>query len=107
MVRFGIALMRPPNESLKYLFSFRLQTAISLHSTLVLVKKVNAGEKISYEDEYTTTETEWIGTVPIGYGDGWHQNFKATGVLVEGKRFPIVGAITMDQLMIGLDRKYP
>ncbi|CAF3419340.1 unnamed protein product, partial [Rotaria sp. Silwood1] len=107
MVRCGKALTGPPNESLKNLLPFRLQTAISAHSTLDLVKQVNASEKIGYSGEYTTTETQWIGTVPIGYGDGLHQYFKATGVLIEGKRLPIVGRISMDQLMIALDRKYP
>ncbi|CAF1487155.1 unnamed protein product [Rotaria sordida] len=107
MVRCGKALTGPPNEPLKQLLPIRLQTAISIHSTLDFVKQVNASEKIGYGGEYTTTETQWIGTVPIGYGDGLHQYFKATGVLVEGKRLPIIGRIAMDQLMIALDRKYP
>ena len=107
MVRCGKALTGPPNEPLKHLLPFPLQTAISLHSALSLVKQVDADEKIGYGDEYTTNETQWIGTVPMGYGDGWHQDFKATGVLVDGKRVPIVGRISMDQLMVALDQSYP
>ncbi|CAF3812677.1 unnamed protein product [Rotaria sp. Silwood1] len=107
MVRCGKALTGPQDESLKHLLPFTLRTAMSVHSTLDLVKLLNATEKIGYSGTYTTTEPEWIGTVPIGYADGWHQNFKGTGVLVEGKRLSIVGRISMDQLMIGLDRPYP
>ena len=107
MVRCGKALTGPPNEALKHLLPVPLQTSISVHSALSLVKKVEAGEKIGYSGEYTTQEAEWIGTVPMGYGDGWHQNFRATGVLVDGQRVPIVGRISMDQMMVALNQSYP
>ncbi|CAF1404868.1 unnamed protein product [Adineta steineri] len=107
MVRCGKALTGPPNEPLKHLLPVPLETSISIHSQLSLVKQVDAGEKIGYGDDYTTNETQWIGTVPIGYGDGWHQDFRRTGVLVDGKRMQIVGRISMDQLMLALDREYP
>jgi alanine racemase len=71
------------------------------------VKQLDAGEKINYGGEYTTTQTEWIGTIPVGYADGWHQQFRTTGVLVDGKRVPIIGRIAMDQLMVALPQKYP
>jgi alanine racemase len=71
------------------------------------VKQLDAGEKIKYRGEYTTTQTEWIGTIPVGYADGWHQQFRTTGVLVDGKRVPIIGRISMDQLMVALPQKYP
>jgi alanine racemase len=107
MVRLGKALMGPPNEALKHLLPFQLQTSLSLHSILGLVKQLDAGEKISYGGEYTTTEKQWIGTIPMGYADGWHQQFKANAVLVDGKRVPIVGRISMDQIMVALPQKYP
>ncbi|CAF0892477.1 unnamed protein product [Adineta ricciae] len=107
MVRCGKALTGPPNEPLKAFLPIKLQSVISLHSVLSLVKEVEAGEKIGYADTYTTTKKQWIGTVPIGYGDGWHQNLKPTGVLVEGQRMEIVGRISMDQLMVALDHEYP
>ncbi|CAF3404087.1 unnamed protein product, partial [Rotaria sp. Silwood2] len=106
MVRCGSALTGLLKQPSEQPLPFPLKTAISVHSTLDLIKQVNASEKIGYGGTYTTTQTEWIGTVPIGYADGWRQNFKPIGVLVEGKRFPIVGRIAMDQLMIGFDRMY-
>ena len=107
MVRVGKALMGPPNEALKHLLPIPLQPSLSLHSTLILVKQLDAGEKISYLGEYTTTQKQWIGTIPIGYADGWHQQFKANTVLIDGKRMPIIGRITMDQLMVVLPQRYP
>jgi alanine racemase len=107
MVRLGKALMGPPNEALKHLLPFQLQTSLSLHSILGLVKLLGAGEKIGYNGEYITTENQWVGTVPVGYADGWHQQFKATSVLVDGKRVPIIGRIAMDQLMVALPQQYP
>ncbi|CAF3382849.1 unnamed protein product [Rotaria socialis] len=106
-VRCGGALIGLLKEPLEQPLSFPLQKAISVYSMLDLVKQVNASEKIGYGGTYTTTQTEWIGTVPIGYADGWRQSYKPISVLIEGKRFPIVGRIVIDQLMIGLDRMYP
>lgn len=108
MVRIGRALTGPPVDSLQHLQPFPLErSTITLHSTLVLVKLLNAGEKVGYDETYTTKKKEWIGTVPIGYADGWRQQFKTNGVLVDGKRVPIVGKIAMDQLMVALAQKYP
>ncbi len=107
MVRLGKAVMGPPNEALKHLLPFELQSSLSLHSILGNVKQLGPGEKISYGGDYITTKTEWVGTVPMGYADGWHQQFKATNILVDGKRVPVIGRISMDQLMVGLPRKYP
>ncbi|CAF2814748.1 unnamed protein product [Rotaria sp. Silwood2] len=107
MVRLGKALTGPPNEALKHLLPFELQHTLSLHSVLDFVKQLDANEKIGYVGEYVTTESQWIGTVPIGYADGWHQQFRTSHVLVDGKRVPIVGRIAMDQLMVALPQKYP
>lgn len=107
MVRLGKALMGPPNEALKHLLPFPLNQTFSLHSILDVVKQLKVNEKVGYSGEYTTKDTQWVGTVPIGYGDGWHQQFKNISVLVDGKRVPIVGRISMDQLMVALPKYYP
>ncbi|CAF3941275.1 unnamed protein product [Rotaria sp. Silwood1] len=107
MVRLGKALMDPSNEALKHLLPFELQHTLSLHSILDFVKQLDANEEIGYEGEYVIRESQWIGTVPIEYIDGWHQQFKTSRVLVDERRVPIVGRIYMDQLMIALPEKYP
>ncbi|CAF3838095.1 unnamed protein product [Rotaria sp. Silwood1] len=98
--------MGPSNEALKHLLPFELQHTLSLHSILDFVKQLDANEKIGYEGEYVIRESQWIGTVPIEYVDRWHQQFKMSHVLVDERRVPIVGRISMDQLVIALPQKY-
>ncbi|MCK5317651.1 MAG: alanine racemase, partial [Anaerolineales bacterium] len=57
---------------------------------------------ISYGHIYTTTSEERIGTVPVGYADGFRR-VEGNEVLVRGKRVPVVGRVTMDQIMVQLD----
>lgn len=107
-VRFGISMYGlSPSNAMKNMLPFPLQEAFSLHSSIIHIKKVNKGEKISYGATYETKEDEWIGTVPIGYADGWIRKLTGTEVLVDGERVPIVGRICMDQLMIRLPEKKP
>ena len=107
MVRLGKAISGPPNEPLRDRLPVLLQPTLSLHSTLDLVKLLNPGEQVGYLGEYAPNQTQWVGTIPIGYGDGWHQQFKTSHVLVDGKRVPIVGRISMDQLVVALPQRYP
>ncbi len=60
------------------------------------------GDGISYNVTYRTKTEEWIATVAIGYADGWLRRLQGFEVLVDGKRVPIVGRVTMDQFMIHL-----
>lgn len=108
MVRVGRALTGPPNVKLEAMQSVPLvPMKASLHSTLILVKQLNAGEKVSYDGTYTTRQKQWIGTLPIGYEDGWHRHLGSSTVLVDGKRVQIVGQIAMDQMMVALPQSYP
>lgn len=100
MVRIGAAMYGFYPEQL--VRSVKLEPAISLHSRLVHVKKLAKGEYLGYDNSYHAEEDEWIGTVPIGYADGWTQRMQGTEVLIEGRRAPIVGKICMDQLMVKL-----
>ncbi|ADG40385.1 MULTISPECIES: alanine racemase [Leuconostoc] len=84
-----------------------LQPVMALRSEMNFVKLLPAGEGISYSHKYTTTGDEWIGTVPIGYGDGWLRKMTGFKVIVDGHYAPIVGQVAMDQLMIRLPRQYP
>ncbi|GAB3045310.1 alanine racemase [Virgibacillus ainsalahensis] len=107
-IRFGISMYGLyPSKTVKKEKQIDLQQAFSLHSRITHVKKVDPGESISYGATYTAKEEEWIGTIPIGYGDGWLRKLQGISVLVDGKRMPIVGRICMDQTMIRLDKSYP
>ena len=108
IVRFGISMYGlSPSQEIKDELPFPLAEAFSLHSRLVHVKKVEKGTSISYGCTYTAKEDEWIGTIPIGYADGWTRKLEGQEVLVEGVRVPIVGRICMDQCMIKLPGPLP
>ena len=101
MVRVGIALYGiSPAPALSGRVALR--PAMSIHSEVSLVKRVKAGERISYGLRHTFDRDANVATVPIGYADGVARALAATGgeVLIGGCRRPITGVITMDQLMV-------
>ncbi|WP_261800306.1 alanine racemase [Paenibacillus sp. PAMC21692] len=100
MVRIGAAMFGFYPE--KLVRSVSLRPAMKLRSTLLQVKLLRKGECIGYDNSYIAEGDEWIGTVPIGYADGWSQSLRGSEMLVEGKRVPVVGKICMDQLMVKL-----
>lgn len=106
-IRFGISMYGLyPSGAVRHEDRIDLQPAFSLHSRLTHVKKVAPAESISYGATYTSTDYEWIGTIPIGYADGWIRRLQDMDVLIDGKRMPIVGRICMDMTMIRLDKEY-
>lgn len=108
VVRFGISMYGLyPSPVVKEERPIELRAALSLQSRLIHVKKLDPYESISYGATYQTEGEEWIGTVPLGYADGWIRKLQGIDVLVDGKRHPIVGRICMDQFMIRLDQEYP
>lgn len=105
--RVGISLYGLyPSKQIAQMNLIPLRQAFSLYSELISVKKIKAGESIGYGMTYKAKEDEWIGTVPIGYADGWPRALQGFHVLVKGEYQPIVGRICMDMLMIKLDRRY-
>ncbi len=106
MVRYGIALYGLNPSGRELVESYPLQPALSLVSELIHVKKLPAGEGIGYGKTYETPQEEWIGTVPIGYADGYIRKMQGFYVLVAGQRCEIVGRVCMDQLMIRLPQKF-
>lgn len=108
MVRVGIAMYGLlPSEEMKSEMPAGVEESFSLHSRLIHVKHLAAGEPVSYGSTYHTKEAAWIGTIPIGYADGWLRRLQDAEVLVDGTRCEIVGRICMDQCMILLPREYP
>ncbi len=107
-VRMGISMYGlTPSQEMKEILPFPLKESFSLHTKLVHVKEIKAGDAVSYGATYIAKENEWIGTIPIGYADGWIRKLQGFKVIVDGKLVPIVGRICMDQCMIKLPSKYP
>lgn len=75
----------------------------SVKAKIAYFKVVSKGQGISYGHTYCTDKNTRIVTIPIGYGDGYRRALSNKGqVIIRGKRFPIVGTICMDQLMVNL-----
>ncbi len=72
-------------------------------TALSFVKEVAPGQSISYGRTWKASQKGWIGTMPVGYGDGYSRLLSGKAeVLMRGKRFPLAGRICMDQSMIDL-----
>jgi alanine racemase len=103
LVRPGIGIYGiPPVPELASLA--RLQPVLSVKARVSFVKRLPAGAAVSYGLRYQIERPANIATVPIGYGDGVPRNLSGAGgeVLVRGRRRPIAGTVTMDQLMVDL-----
>jgi alanine racemase len=102
IVRVGIAIygIAPSNETEDV--ANRLQPAMSLHARVSHVQRLAAGEGVSYGLRSTLKKSANIATLPLGYADGVPRRLWSVGgeVLIGGKRCPIVGVVTMDQLMV-------
>lgn len=79
-----------------------LQPALSLKARVSFVKRLAAGDRVSYGLRYALPVDANIATVPLGYADGVRRNLSGLGVdvLIRGRRHPIVGTVTMDQLLV-------
>jgi alanine racemase len=102
LVRPGIAVYgldpfdRPPAES-------PLVPAMTLRGRAVLVKRVPAGEGVSYGHEWTTPRETTLALVPLGYADGVTRALNRRGrmrVLLAGRLRPVVGRVCMDQVIV-------
>jgi alanine racemase len=101
LVRCGISVYGiPPAPTLAG--AVELRPALTLASEVSFVKRVAAGEAISYGHRYRTPGPTTIATVPIGYADGVFRSLPLHGqeVLIGGRRRAIAGVVTMDQLMV-------
>jgi alanine racemase len=80
----------------------QLRPALSLKARVSYTKRVSAGSGISYGLRHTFERDATVATVPIGYADGVPRRLYETGgqVLIGGRRRPVVGVVTMDQLMV-------
>lgn len=105
-VRLGIAMygLNPSGKVLQ--LPYALESAFGLESCLTHVKQIEAGESVGYGATYIATQTECIGTVPIGYADGWTRDMQGFYLLVDGHFCEIVGRVSMDQITIRLPKPY-
>ncbi len=102
MVRCGIAVygLDPFQESAA---ERGLVPALSLRSYVADVKRFAAGDTAGYGRRWTANRETWVGVLPIGYGDGVRRALSNNAeVLVRGRRLPVVGTVSMDNITVDL-----
>ncbi|MEA2826562.1 MAG: alanine racemase [Actinomycetota bacterium] len=102
LVRCGLTIYGvAPSPALADL-SRTLRPALTLKARVSLVKEVGAGEGVSYGLRFRAERPTVVATVPVGYADGvpWRLTGAGGEVLIGGRRRPLAGAVTMDQIMV-------
>ncbi|MFQ5995596.1 MAG: alanine racemase [Acidiferrobacterales bacterium] len=80
-----------------------LQPAMTLTSQLIAVNRQRKGERVGYGGEWTCPEDMLVGVVAMGYGDGYPRHAPGqTPVLINGKRVPLIGRVSMDMITVDL-----
>jgi len=102
MVRCGIAVygMDPFQEDPD---EHGLEPALTLRSWVAAVRRFEPGDSAGYGRRWSAPEPTWVATVPLGYGDGWRRALtNDCDVLIGGRRHPLVGTVSMDNVTVAL-----
>jgi Alr-MurF fusion protein len=101
MVRLGIGLYGVDPTSEKF---DALKPVATLKTIISQIKKIRKGETIGYGRRGTADHDMAIGTIAIGYADGFSRAFsRGIGkVLIQGKEVPVIGNVCMDMTMVDL-----
>jgi alanine racemase len=106
MVRVGLSLYGYlPDPWLGSVLEDRgehLEAALTLRARVVAVRQVEAGARPSYGRRRAAERDTTVVTVPFGYADGYPRRLFDGGadVLINGRRYPLAGGVTMDQLVV-------
>lgn len=100
MVRPGLSIYGvSPSEYVKG--TEKLRPTLSLKTKVAFLKTIPTGRTLSYARTYKTEKEMKVATLPVGYGDGYPLSLSNKGcVLIRGKKARILGAVTMDQIMV-------
>ena len=102
MVRCGIAIygLDPFHDDPA---ERELEPALELRSYVAAVKRFREGDSAGYGRTWRAPRDTWVGVLPIGYGDGVRRGLSNNAdVLVGGRRYPLAGTVSMDNLTIDL-----
>jgi alanine racemase len=83
-------------------FQPKLRAVMTWKTRITLIREMPAGHGISYGRTFITKTPMRIATLAVGYADGYqrHLTNKGTEVLIDGRRYPVLGRVTMDQILV-------
>lgn len=88
-----------PNEAARA--KIALKPAMSVVSKVIFLKKISRGQGVSYGQSFVAERDMTVAVLPIGYNDGYLRAFSGRAyVLIEGRRCPVLGRVTMDLMMV-------
>lgn len=99
-VGLGLYGLNPDADFIKTLLDLR--PALNLFSSLTQVSKLNPGDAVSYGGTFVAETEMHVGTVSIGYADGWIRANQGRNVIINGHECEIIGRVCMDQMMVKL-----
>lgn len=103
MVRPGIILSGfYPSDEVN-MDEYKFEICVTLKARVANVKTIEAGEGVGYGHLFSANKTTVIGTIPLGYADGYSRLLSNKGyIVVKGIKCPILGKVCMDQFMVDL-----
>jgi len=101
-VRPGILLFGVyPSDEVKRTIS--VVPALTWKSRVVYFKVIKANHPVGYGMQWKSSKQIRAVTVPVGYGDGYFRSMtERAEVLINGKRYPVIGRISMDQIVVNI-----
>ena len=104
MVRPGIMLFGVyPSKEVKR--TVEIKPALTWKSLVVYFKVIKPDHPVGYGSTWQTDHNVRAVTVPVGYGDGYLRSmFNKAEVIINGKRYPVIGNISMDQIVVNLEQ---
>jgi alanine racemase len=99
--RYHTGLLLRPGIALYGYLQRGLRPVLTWKTRITGLRRLQAGDAVSYNATFHAMRASNIATLPVGYADGYNRLLSNRGtVLVRGKRAPVVGRVTMDQIMI-------
>ena len=102
-IRPGIALFGISPFADKTGTELGLKPVMQFEARLIAIKPLRAGDRVGYKGAYTADSDTTLGIISAGYGDGYSRHFRSgTPVLVNGRRVPVIGNVSMDMIAVDL-----
>lgn len=103
LVRPGI-LLYGVYPSIKLNKTISVKPALTWKSRVVYFKVIKPGHPVGYGLTWQTEKNIRAVTVPVGYGDGYFRSMSGKAeVIIGGKRYPVIGTISMDQIIVNIE----
>lgn len=83
--------------------NIELKPALKLKTNIIQIKHIKKGDKVGYGIQYEAKKDEVIATIPIGYDDGIGINYINRYVVINNKKYPVIGEISMCMMSILID----